>query len=229
VVEIATFLIFWLAGCKDEWIGDGNCDDENNNAKCKFDGGDCCGSNVNKQFCSDCTCKGRYFRFTLLIHKTKDVLQLIFDIEIQPFFYEYENPYRYFRSLNIKKITSIPILLPSLPKLSLLPETMRTFEILWGKFVMIQFYSLDKDMDGPWQGLGPFWAKVYKRSFVILNQKAFGQKIFWNRCTETKCLISYLICQIAIWHFCPSASISKLFWPNEFWLGNMQELLNSFA
>merc|ERR1711934_585820 len=28
--------------------GDGNCDDENNNCGCQYDGGDCCGSNVKK-------------------------------------------------------------------------------------------------------------------------------------------------------------------------------------
>merc|ERR1712097_107435 len=37
--------------------GDGNCDDENNNAGCSFDGGDCCGSNVKKEFCKECKCK----------------------------------------------------------------------------------------------------------------------------------------------------------------------------
>merc|ERR1712241_1130583 len=39
------------------WKGDGYCDDFNNFASCGFDGGDCCGSNVNKQFCSICACK----------------------------------------------------------------------------------------------------------------------------------------------------------------------------
>ena len=28
------------------WIGDGLCDDENNNEACDFDGGDCHGSNA---------------------------------------------------------------------------------------------------------------------------------------------------------------------------------------
>ena len=28
--------------CIDQWIEDGYCDDENNNAACQFDGGDCC-------------------------------------------------------------------------------------------------------------------------------------------------------------------------------------------
>merc|ERR1711862_685233 len=32
--------------------GDGICDDGNNNAGCEFDGGDCCGQNVNTKYCS---------------------------------------------------------------------------------------------------------------------------------------------------------------------------------
>ena len=36
--------------------GDNLCDDENNNCGCEWDGGDCCGSNVNKDYCSACEC-----------------------------------------------------------------------------------------------------------------------------------------------------------------------------
>ena len=36
--------------------GDGYCDDVNNNAGCNFDGGDCCGDNVDKRYCSKCIC-----------------------------------------------------------------------------------------------------------------------------------------------------------------------------
>ena len=38
------------------YIGDGYCDDENNNAGCIFDGGDCCGNNINTQYCNECIC-----------------------------------------------------------------------------------------------------------------------------------------------------------------------------
>ena len=38
--------------------GDNYCDDLNNNCGCEWDGGDCCGSNVNKQFCTLCECLG---------------------------------------------------------------------------------------------------------------------------------------------------------------------------
>ena len=40
----------------DYWKGDNYCDDENNNCGCEWDGGDCCGSNVNTQYCSACEC-----------------------------------------------------------------------------------------------------------------------------------------------------------------------------
>ena len=38
------------------WKGDGYCDDENNFEACEWDGGDCCGSNVNTDYCSACEC-----------------------------------------------------------------------------------------------------------------------------------------------------------------------------
>ena len=38
------------------WIGDGYCDDVTNNADCHFDGGDCCGVNVNTSYCTECIC-----------------------------------------------------------------------------------------------------------------------------------------------------------------------------
>ena len=37
-------------------IGDTYCDDELNNPGCNYDGGDCCGLDVNVNFCSQCTC-----------------------------------------------------------------------------------------------------------------------------------------------------------------------------
>jgi hypothetical protein len=38
------------------WFGDNYCDDENNTPECGFDGGDCCGPDVNTTYCSDCLC-----------------------------------------------------------------------------------------------------------------------------------------------------------------------------
>jgi len=46
-----------VRGCQNSgWVGDGYCDDGNNNADCNYDGGDCCGSNVNTAYCSQCQC-----------------------------------------------------------------------------------------------------------------------------------------------------------------------------
>ena len=39
-----------------DWKGDNSCDDQNNNCGCEWDGGDCCGSNVNTVYCSACEC-----------------------------------------------------------------------------------------------------------------------------------------------------------------------------
>ena len=38
------------------FVGDGSCDDENNNEGCQFDGGDCCGPNVLTDYCTECIC-----------------------------------------------------------------------------------------------------------------------------------------------------------------------------
>ena len=38
------------------WKGDGYCDDVNNNCGCAWDGGDCCGKNVKKNYCKKCKC-----------------------------------------------------------------------------------------------------------------------------------------------------------------------------
>ena len=38
------------------FIGDGYCRDDLNIESCSYDGGDCCGSNVNTQYCTDCIC-----------------------------------------------------------------------------------------------------------------------------------------------------------------------------
>ena len=47
-------------GGQDAWISDGVCDDLNNNLFCHFDGGDCCGLKVRKQYCITCECLGKF-------------------------------------------------------------------------------------------------------------------------------------------------------------------------
>ncbi len=37
-------------------LGNGICEDYANIKECDFDGGDCCGNNVNTQLCSECQC-----------------------------------------------------------------------------------------------------------------------------------------------------------------------------
>ena len=39
-----------------DWQDDGFCDDENNNSNCEYDGGDCCGDNVDTSWCTQCLC-----------------------------------------------------------------------------------------------------------------------------------------------------------------------------
>ena len=38
------------------WVDNGYCDDANNYAICNYDGGDCCGSCVNIEYCTECLC-----------------------------------------------------------------------------------------------------------------------------------------------------------------------------
>ena len=41
-----------------EYIGDGFCNDVTNIPECRYDGGDCCGDNINTAYCSACQCLG---------------------------------------------------------------------------------------------------------------------------------------------------------------------------
>ena len=46
-----------ITGCSNsDWVADGFCDDFTNNKECDFDGGDCCNSESNHQFCKKCLC-----------------------------------------------------------------------------------------------------------------------------------------------------------------------------
>ena len=50
---------FDLIGCTSNIpndIGDGYCDDRNNNEGCHFDQGDCCGNDLNTNYCIECIC-----------------------------------------------------------------------------------------------------------------------------------------------------------------------------
>ena len=39
-----------------EYVGDDYCDDISNTEKCGWDGGDCCGNNLNFDYCDFCEC-----------------------------------------------------------------------------------------------------------------------------------------------------------------------------
>ena len=39
------------------WVNDGFCDDESNIEACFYDGGDCCGTEANFDYCTECECK----------------------------------------------------------------------------------------------------------------------------------------------------------------------------
>ena len=39
-----------------DYHADGFCDDGNNIAECEFDGGDCCGDDVDTKYCKECEC-----------------------------------------------------------------------------------------------------------------------------------------------------------------------------
>ena len=41
-------------------VGNGFCNDETNKEDCDYDGGDCCASNIQKDYCSECSCHGKY-------------------------------------------------------------------------------------------------------------------------------------------------------------------------
>ena len=41
-----------------QWVGDGYCDSSVNNHECHYDGGDCCGPDINTDYCwGDCYCR----------------------------------------------------------------------------------------------------------------------------------------------------------------------------
>ena len=59
IVHIIMIVLLFQESCiYPSWKGDGVCDDANNFPGCEFDGGDCCGSDVNLYSCSTCVCCG---------------------------------------------------------------------------------------------------------------------------------------------------------------------------
>ena len=64
-------------GGKKEWIGDGFCDDMNNQKLCDFDSGDCCGAFTKNNFCTQCECICKLIhRFFILIFEINTQCQI---------------------------------------------------------------------------------------------------------------------------------------------------------
>ena len=79
-----TFSKIFFAVCADpSRIGNGFCDDATNNEVCEWDGGDCCGDNVNNLFCNVCRCNysfipDLYVFSAILLNKSSDTVDIIF-------------------------------------------------------------------------------------------------------------------------------------------------------
>ena len=56
-----------FSDCNGALIGDGFCNDETNNADCNYDGGDCCGSCVLKNHCTQCVCLDGAYTMNVLV------------------------------------------------------------------------------------------------------------------------------------------------------------------
>ena len=51
------FFSLQIPGCDNvTLVHNGFCNDETNNLNCNYDGGDCCGYNINSEHCTECTC-----------------------------------------------------------------------------------------------------------------------------------------------------------------------------
>ena len=48
-----------------DWAGDGYCDDGINTPECNYDNGDCCGDDIQTQYCSQCDCKNPNYQGNL--------------------------------------------------------------------------------------------------------------------------------------------------------------------
>ena len=56
MVTLCILFHFLVPGCDNVLVGNGFCNDEANRVNCNYDGGDCCGYNINSEHCTDCTC-----------------------------------------------------------------------------------------------------------------------------------------------------------------------------
>ena len=55
-MNLSIYLFTVVCSGAPNWIGDNFCDDQNNNPECNYDGGDCCGPNIDTTYCTECLC-----------------------------------------------------------------------------------------------------------------------------------------------------------------------------
>ena len=68
-MNLTVYFVILDNGGRSEWVGDDFCDDINNNEKCLYDDGDCCGLSAQNNFCFKCTCIGKLENKDSQIHK----------------------------------------------------------------------------------------------------------------------------------------------------------------
>ena len=55
-VPMSIITFFSVADLCQDWAGDNMCDDECNTPEWNYDAGDCCGDEVNVDYCTTCEC-----------------------------------------------------------------------------------------------------------------------------------------------------------------------------
>ena len=97
---------------------------------------------------------------------------------------------------------------------------------------MIQFIFSDKYMYSPRESLRHFLSKKVQQVFHSTQLEVIWPKEFlksMHRNKSAKMAIWQKIATLPFWHFCPCASISKIFLLNDFSLSVMKDQLHSFA
>ena len=77
-------------------VGDGFCDDIANIEECNYDGGDCCGPNINMDYCFECSCfelGGSHSSYGTTFPPTVTIDGNFFHIDEK--FPNYTNPYNF--------------------------------------------------------------------------------------------------------------------------------------
>ena len=141
----------------------------------------------------------------------------------------YITPQCFFRSLNTKRNSRFQFYIPGLinhPSYPKQKDFLKSYEGNLKQFNLSSLISTWTALDG---ARDTFWAKVCNRSFITLKEKSFGQKNFWNRCTGTKAPKWQSGYFLPNSHFGTFVPMPRFFWPNDFSLSFMKDLLHTFA